>query len=65
MVYCRLGDPQQARQWYEKAIQGMGQREDEEIRGFHAEAAELLGSHRGDAQQKLRSSVKQTGPSTF
>jgi serine/threonine protein kinase/Flp pilus assembly protein TadD len=44
MAHCRLGDKNQGRQWYERAVQRMRKEnpEDEELRRFRTEAAELL-----------------------
>jgi tetratricopeptide (TPR) repeat protein len=44
MAHERLGDPQAARQWYDKGVQWMDQRspQHEELRRFRSEAAELL-----------------------
>jgi tetratricopeptide (TPR) repeat protein len=45
MAHWRLGDKEKARSWYEKAIAWMHKNrlDDEELRRFRAEAAELLG----------------------
>ena len=45
MAHWQLGDKQQSRKWYEKAVQGMekNQFNDNEIRRFRAEAEQLLG----------------------
>jgi tetratricopeptide (TPR) repeat protein len=44
MAHCRLGDKDQARTWYDRAVQGTEKNkpQDEELNRFHAEAAELL-----------------------
>jgi Flp pilus assembly protein TadD len=44
MVYWQLGDKDQARQWYDKAVQWMDKNkpQDDELRRFRVEAAELL-----------------------
>jgi serine/threonine protein kinase/Flp pilus assembly protein TadD len=44
MVHQRLGDKEEARRWYDKAVEWMGKNkpQDEELRSFRAEAAELL-----------------------
>jgi tetratricopeptide (TPR) repeat protein len=45
MAHWQLGDKQQARKWYDQAVQWMdkNQPEDEELRRFRDEAAQLLG----------------------
>jgi serine/threonine protein kinase/tetratricopeptide (TPR) repeat protein len=45
MACWKLNDPEQARSWYQKAVRWMDQYQvkDEELRGFRAEAAALLG----------------------
>jgi hypothetical protein len=45
MAHCRLGEKDQARQWYDKAVALMEKEKspDEELRRFRAEARELLG----------------------
>jgi len=45
MAHWQLGQKDEARQWYDKAVEWMekNQPEDEELRRFRAEAAELLG----------------------
>jgi serine/threonine protein kinase/tetratricopeptide (TPR) repeat protein len=45
MAHCQLDHPNEARQWYEKAVAWMDQNkpQDEELRRFRAEAAALLG----------------------
>jgi serine/threonine protein kinase len=45
MAHWRLGDRDEGRRWYDQAVQWMeeNQRQDEELRCFRAEAAELLG----------------------
>ena len=46
----RLGQKDEARQWYNRAVEWMekNQPEDEELRHFRAEAAELLGMKTGE-----------------
>ena len=45
MAHWRLGEKDQARQWYDRAVEWMekNRAKDEELRGFRAEAAEQLG----------------------
>jgi Flp pilus assembly protein TadD len=45
MAHRHLGDQDEARKWYNQGVQWMekNQPEDEELRRFRAEAAELLG----------------------
>jgi tetratricopeptide (TPR) repeat protein len=45
MAHWHLGDKEQARQWYEKAVEWMKKNRptDEELRRFREEAAQLLG----------------------
>jgi tetratricopeptide (TPR) repeat protein len=45
MAHWKLGNQEEARQWYEKAVQWMEKNspKDEELRRFRVEAAELLG----------------------
>jgi serine/threonine protein kinase len=45
MAHRQLGHPAEARSWYDRAVQWMEQRQskDQELRGFRAEAAALLG----------------------
>jgi tetratricopeptide (TPR) repeat protein len=45
MAHWQLGDQQQARKWYDQAVAWMekNQPENEELRRFRAEAAELIG----------------------
>jgi serine/threonine protein kinase/uncharacterized protein HemY len=44
MAHCRLGDKDQGRKWYDRAVQQMEKKkpEDEELHCFRTEAAELL-----------------------
>ena len=44
MAHWHLGDKDQAREWYDRAVQWMekNKRQDEDLRQFRAEAAELL-----------------------
>jgi tetratricopeptide (TPR) repeat protein/serine/threonine protein kinase len=46
MAHWQLGEKDQARQWYDRAVQWMDKNrpKDEELRRFRAEAAELLGT---------------------
>ncbi len=48
MAHWHLGDRNQARRWYGQAVQWMEKNrpEDQELRGFRAEAAELLGAEK-------------------
>jgi eukaryotic-like serine/threonine-protein kinase len=45
MAHWKLGNKEEARQWYEKAVQWMVEKnpKNEELRRFRAEAAEILG----------------------
>jgi tetratricopeptide (TPR) repeat protein len=45
MAHWQLGDKEQARKWYDQAVRWMDKNkpQDEELRRFRAEAAELLG----------------------
>jgi WD40 repeat protein/serine/threonine protein kinase/Flp pilus assembly protein TadD len=45
MAHWQLGEKDKAREWYDRAVQGMDKNQptDEELRRFRAEAAELLG----------------------
>jgi hypothetical protein len=45
MAHWQLGDRDQARAWYQKAVEWMDQLrgDSEELRGFQAEATSLLG----------------------
>jgi hypothetical protein len=45
MAHWQLGETEQARTWYDRAVQWMDkhQPQDEELRRFRTEAAELLG----------------------
>jgi uncharacterized protein HemY len=45
MAYQQLGDAQKARQWYDRAVQWMDRNkpQDEELRCFRGEAADMLG----------------------
>jgi serine/threonine protein kinase len=45
MAHWRLGEKDQGRAWYDRAVQAVekSKRPDEDLRQFHAEAAELLG----------------------
>jgi uncharacterized protein HemY len=45
MAHWQLGEKEQARTWYDRAVQWMDkhQPQDEELRRFRTEAAELLG----------------------
>jgi tetratricopeptide (TPR) repeat protein len=52
MAHCRLGDREQARTWYDKAVARMDKswrnpQEEEELKRFRAEAAALLGIKEG------------------
>jgi hypothetical protein len=49
MAHWQLGEKDQARRWYDKAVQWMDQNKpkDEELRRFRAEAEELLGLREG------------------
>jgi uncharacterized protein HemY len=49
MVYGRLGEKQQARKWYDQALQGMDKNDPEssEVNRLRAEAATLLGIQEG------------------
>jgi hypothetical protein len=44
MAQCHLGNKDEARQWYDRAVQWMEKNnpQDEELRRFRTEAAELL-----------------------
>jgi tetratricopeptide (TPR) repeat protein len=54
MAHWQLGEKEQARTWYEQAVQWMDkhQPQDEELRRFRTEAAELLGISEAAAEQK-------------
>jgi uncharacterized protein HemY len=45
MAYWQHGDKKQARQWYDRAVKGLEKQPQwtEDLRRFHAEAAELFG----------------------
>jgi tetratricopeptide (TPR) repeat protein len=51
MVHWQLGEKEEARKWHRQAVQWMEKNKsaDEELRHFHAEAAELLGIKSRDA----------------
>jgi tetratricopeptide (TPR) repeat protein len=54
MAYWQLGDGEESRRWYEKAVGWMAENkpDDEELRRFQTEAAELLGiSDKGESEE--------------
>jgi hypothetical protein len=48
MAHCRLGDRDQARTWFDRAVQGMSRHKphDDELRRFRAEAETMLAEAR-------------------
>src|SRR5262249_43214545 len=50
MAYWRIGEKDKAHDWFGRAVKGMakGNPHDDQLRRFHAEAAELLGVSKKD-----------------